>query len=163
MQNDANPPPIFDCGANPLVKQEDGCPCFTAETIADLTDVESGASYCDFYSSPPVNASDQCSQLYSRSASFSASTSYTDSSSLSSNFAVSSNYDPSMSGAGYCSGGVYYSKYISDETGTSSNSESHSYDISQSLTKKQLEDCFEVFNEVKASLPSGICNINGVL
>ncbi|MCE2994788.1 MAG: hypothetical protein LW863_04290, partial [Flammeovirgaceae bacterium] len=149
---------------NPMVKRENGCPCFTAATIADLMDVEADADYCDFYASLPVNASDQCSQVYARSASFYASTSFTDSASLSISFAVSSNYDPAMPSTGYCNGGVYYSKYSYDETGmtSDSSSEGHSYDIYLSLTKKQLEDCIEVFNEVQASLPAGICTINGV-
>jgi len=162
LQNQASPP-IFDCGTNPLVKQENGCPCFTAETIASMMDIETDADYCDFYGYPAVNASDQCSQFYPRSASFSASTAYTDTASFSISFGVSSNFDPGMQVAGYCNGGVYYSKYSYDANGTSSNSENHSYDISQTLTKKQLEDCLEVFNEVKASLPAGVCTVNGVL
>jgi hypothetical protein len=191
LQNDASRPPFFDCGENPIVKQDSGCPCFNAETIAALMDVETDADSCYYTATAPVNASDQCSYLYPRSASFSASTFYSDTSSYSVNLAVSSNLYPpmpmpvesvsqttgvtsfagptdslpvdpvqAMQGAGSCSAGVYYSKYISDQTGSSSNSESHSYDMYMSVTKKQMEDCLDVLNEVKATLPKPLCVID---
>jgi hypothetical protein len=191
VQNDSSPPPFFDCGENPIVKQDSGCPCFSAETISSLMDVETDADSCYYYATAPVNASDQCSYLYPRSASFSASTTYTDTSSYSVNFAVTSNFYPpmpmpfesvsqttsetsfagptdeipvdpvqSMQGAGSCSAGVYYSKYVYDQTGSSSNSESHGYDMYMSVTKEQMEDCLDVLNEVKATLPKPLCVID---
>ena len=167
MQNEATSPPIFDCGDNPLVKQETGCPCFSLETISALMDF---ASYTDCYIYIPasVNVTDQCSQFYPRSASFSASTSYSDGGALSVSFGTSSSFDPATQGAGYCNGGVYYSKSSYDQTGmtTDSGSESHSYDISLSLTQQQFQDCLEVINELKASLPADTCytdGFNGVL
>jgi len=192
VQNDSSPPPFFDCGKNPLVKRKNGCPCFSAKTISSLMDVEADADSCYFYATAPVNASDQCSHLYPRSASLSASTTYTDTSSYSVSFAVSSNVfspmprhmavgrsdttsggvnnkmvgpvdiAPPMQGAGTCSAGVYYSKYIYDQNGSNSNGESHGYDINLSLTKKQLESCLKVLNDVKVTLPKDVCFIDGV-
>jgi len=66
----------------------------------------------------------------------------------------------STQGAGSCSASVYYSKYIYDQTGSNSNSENHSYDMYMSVTKKQMEDCLDVVNEVMAILPKNLCVID---
>jgi hypothetical protein len=94
LQNEASLLPFLDCGENPLVKQESGCPCFSTETIVALMDVETDADSCYYSAKASVNASDQCSYVYPRSVYFSASTSYSDTSSYSVNLAVSSNVYP---------------------------------------------------------------------
>jgi len=188
LQNDASLPPFFDCGENPLVKQDSGCPCFSAESIAALMDVETDADWCHYSATAPVNASDQCSYLYPRNAYFSASTTYTDTATYSVNFGVTSNVYPPMpmpdesdsqtnsatnfdvpadtvpavQGAGSCSASAYYTKYIYDQTGINSNSEDQGYDIYVTLTKKQMEECLDVLNEVMATLPKNFCVIDGV-
>jgi len=173
MQNDTTSPPStgeptppsnIGCGDSPLVKQETGCPCFNAAIINAVMNVTKEAEYCDFYASEPVNASDPCSHLYTPGyAYFSA---YTPLSAKSMNFGVSANYDPAMQGAGTCNGGVYYyySTYKYNETGMTANStsETHGFDIYLSVTKEQLQYCLDVFNEVKKTLPTKICMINGV-
>jgi hypothetical protein len=160
VQTNAKSPPIFNCDTNPLVKQETGCPCFTAKTITALMDVEADAESCDFSATQP---SDPYSQLSPRSSSFFATAAYANAGTVNINFGVSY-YDPSMQGGGSCNGSVFFAKYDYDETGMTSDSagESHNYDISLRVTKKQFNNCLKVLNKVKASLPSGTCTINAI-
>jgi hypothetical protein len=164
MQNKpASPPYYLECGENPLVKQEKGCPCFSAATIAGLMDVERIAESCDFKASAPVSVSGLSSFYFSQSASFYASTTFNNSGTLEISFGVySENYDALMENSGTCNAYVSYSKSSWDETGSDSSSEYRSYSLNLRVTQEQFMDCVTILKKVNATLPKDICTITGV-
>jgi hypothetical protein len=144
--------PRFDCGENPLVKLETGCPCFTLETITSQIDLTSASTYCDLYASAPVAEDDQCAYLYPPAyGSFSAST---ETGEFSVSFGFDSHYDPQQTG-GFCRGDIYSSIYnYGDVNDNGENTgdyggESHSFSLGIEMTEAELEECKKVFEELK--------------
>jgi hypothetical protein len=142
----------FDCGENPLVKQETGCPCFTLQTMTSQMDLSS-ASYCDLYASAPVSADDQCAYLYPPAyGTFLASTGTGD---FSVSFEFGSHYDPQQTG-GFCRGEILsYIYHAGDDNNNGEldyDSESHSFSLGIEVTEAELDECKNVFEQLKTTL-----------
>jgi hypothetical protein len=163
IQNEAASPLYFlDCGENPIVEQEQGCPCFSAATISRLMDSAKVAEYCTFNSSSNVNFGIPRTS-FSRSAIFSASTTLFNNSGI---FAISfeavaEKADPLMKISRTCSGRVSYESFsdgmLFDNTGVRI---SRSLDLR--VTQEQFRDCVRVLNEINATLPDDICKFTGL-
>jgi hypothetical protein len=107
IQKNADSPPYFlDCGGNPFVKQEEGCPCFSAETISGLMDVTKIAEYCNYSLWKPVRPNDSGTFYAYPSAYFSAFSNFNNSGTLEIMFEAK--YDVFLESARTCNGFIGY-------------------------------------------------------
>jgi hypothetical protein len=113
----------------------------------------SSASYCDLYASAPVSADDQCAYLYPPAyGTFLASTGTGD---FSVSFEFGSHYDPQQTG-GFCRGEILsYIYHAGDDNNNGEldyDSESHSFSLGIEVTEAELDECKNVFEQLKTTL-----------
>lgn len=146
------PPPVtprIDCGENPLVRQAEGCPCFSLVTITgQFADLKS-ADYCELYASKPVDENDPCKHLYPPSYGFFYASTYTETEDYSVYFGYDGHYDPDMEG-GYCHAEI--SDYLFKDNNGDAEGESHGYYLGSELSQMELQTCIDVIEELKDML-----------
>ena len=142
--------PRFQCGENPLPRQETGCPCFNLETITGQMDL-GAAEYCDYSAwEPTLPEDDPCSRYVSEYVSFSASSPWD--AEEGSNIYFGTSNDPGY--GRYCYASVdYFTGGEMVETG-----ESHSYYQNVEVTEEEYGDCKNTLNTLKGQLPA-TCSI----